>query len=129
MQRIILKSLTSLLIIISLSNVGLAQSEGFNRAKVLKITSLSAAFNVATITSSGFIDSTNVANVDLPGWFYGTIAMEHLPLYALNPVEGIKYSGVQAGLLGIHLATQSSPFVTLTPFNVYLKSSFYSTYR
>ncbi len=91
--------------------------------------SLSAAVSVATITSTRFLDSTQVADVDLPWLIYGSIAMEHLPLYALDPAQGIKYSAIQAGLLGVHLATQSSAFVTLAPFNVYLKSSFYSTYQ
>ena len=122
-----------LLLAVSQPSVTKGQNEvvsgGYSRAQVLKTTGLSAALSIATITGTGLIDSTDVANVDLPGWFYGLIAMEHLPLYALDPAQGIKYSAMQAGFLGVHLATQSSPFVTLTPFNVYLKSSFYSTYH
>jgi len=104
-------------------------TDGLTRAQILKITGLSAAVSVATIAGTGTLDTTKVADLDLPLWFYSTIAMEHLPLYALDPAQGIKYSGIQAGLLGLHLATQSSPFYTLAPFNIYLKTSFYSTYQ
>ncbi len=120
-------------VLVSLPAAVKAQDEvvpgGYTRAQVLKTTGLSAALSLATITSTGFIDSTQVADVDLPGWFYGIIALEHIPLYALEPAQGIKYSALQTGLLGAHLATRSSPFRTLAPFNVYLKSSFYSTYQ
>ena len=133
MHKAAIISFVILFFVVSLPIVSHAQSEpvpeGLSRAQVLKTTGLSAAFSVVTITSTGLLDTTQVADVDLPWWFYGTIAMQHLPLYAFDPAQGIKYSALQAGLLGLHLATQSSPFLTLSPFNVYLKTSFYSTYQ
>ena len=97
MQSKMLNTIIALLVLASLPIVSHAQSEGLTRAQVQKTTGLSAALSLVTITTTGFLDSTQVSDVSLPGWFYGAIAMEHLPLYALDPVQGIKYSAMQAG--------------------------------
>lgn len=112
------------------NNSSYVETEGrtFTRAQVLKFPLISTALSVVTVTSIGFIDSVDIADVDIPWWLSASIATQHLPMYQIDKRRGMKYSLAEAGLLTSHYATKNSPTATLLPFNLYLKTAWYSTY-
>lgn len=113
--------------------IGVPESVGvgdaYSHAQVLSYTGLSAAFSFLTVTGIGFIAPSDLATFHLPWWLYATMGAEHLPLYLLDSPLAPAYTIAEAGLLGLHLGTLESSFVTETPLNGYLKTAFYSTYE
>ncbi len=79
-----------------------------------------ATENGLTVLESGY--------VDIPWWLSASIATQHLPMYQFDTRLGMRYSIAEAGFLTSHYATKNSPTVTLLPFNLYLKTAWYSTY-
>ena len=104
------------------------ETGNYTRAQVLKYPSISAALSVVTATGVGFIDSVDIADVDVPWWLPAIISTQHLPMYQLDTRLGMRYSLAEVGFLTAHYATKNSPAVTLLPFNMYLKTAWYSTY-
>jgi len=70
------------------------ETEGSNytRAQVLKYPLISTAISVASVTGVGLIDSTDIANVDIPWLLSASIATQHLPMYQFNTRLGMRYS-------------------------------------
>ena len=127
---IALKKLTPLLLILipAVSAIGQNEAGNYTRAQVLKYPLISTALSVVTVTSIGAIDSTEIADVEIPGWFSAIIATQHLPMYKVDKDLGIRYSIAEGGFLTAHYATKTRPTMTLLPFNLYLKTAWYSTY-
>ncbi len=117
---------------ISLFGVSKAQNEsdieGLTRAQILKYPMISTALSVVTVTSIGAIDSTDIADLKIPGWFSAIIATQHLPMYKVDKDLGMRYSIAGGSFLAGHLVTKDRPTITLLPFNLYLKTAWYSTY-
>ncbi|MCK4976461.1 MAG: CPBP family intramembrane metalloprotease [Anaerolineales bacterium] len=105
-----------------------SELEGLTRAQVLKYPMISTAMSVVTVTSIGAIDSAEIADVKIPGWFSAIIATQHLPMYKIDKDLGKRYSIAEGGFLAAHYATKTRPSITLLPFNLYLKTAWYSTY-
>lgn len=103
--------------------------KSYSRAQVLSFTGLSTAFSVLTVTGIGFVDPADLAAFRLPWWLYATMGAEHLPLYLLNSPLAPAYTIAEAGLLGLHLGTLKSPFITEIAMNSYAMTGFYSTYE
>ncbi|NQT26919.1 CPBP family intramembrane metalloprotease [candidate division KSB1 bacterium] len=104
-------------------------SEGLSRAQVLKYPLISTALSIATVTGIGRIDSADLANYKTPWWLDASIATQHLPIYQLDKQLGMRYSLIEGGFLAAHYATKSSsPTITGTALNLYLKTAYYSTY-
>ena len=100
----------------------------YTRAQVLKYPLISTALSIATVTGVGLIDSADIADVEIPLWLSASIATQHLPMYQIDKSLGMKYSLAETGLLTSYYATRNSPTVSLLPFNMYLKTAWYSTY-
>jgi len=97
--------------------------------QVLKYPMISTGINVAMVGSAGFLDSADVADVDVPLWFNALITAEHMPLYAQDKKLAMKYSISHASLIGGHYLSKNSPTLTLVPFNAHIKTAMFSTYE
>ncbi len=110
------------------SQFGVAQGD-VSHWQVLQQPAKSVAANIATVTAIGFIDSTDLANYDVPWWLPTIISTQHMPMYKLNPKIGLRYSILEAGFLGAHYATKKNPSVTQAAINLYTKTAWYCSYE
>ncbi len=121
-----------LICIFSLPIVVVAQddinTEGLTRVQILKQPLISTAFSIATVTGVGFIDSVDFENMEVPWWLSATAVPMHLPMYQIDKGLGRRYSIAEAGFLASYYATKSSPTFAELPYNLYLKTAWYSTY-
>ncbi len=117
-----------LLMVILLGPQDLAAEE-LTRREVLKYPLYSIGASVAMVSSAGFIDSVDVADLNIPFWFSSLITIEHLPLYAQDRTLATKYSLGHAALTGAHYATNHNPTLSLVPFNAHIKVAMFSSYE
>ncbi len=124
-----ISAIVALILVASLPTISSAQGTGLTRKEVLRNPLMSASVSVITANSIGFLDSTDLANAQLPWWMPTIIGTQHLPMYKVNPGLAKKYSIAEGIFLGTHYATRNQYTFTKTAVNLYMMTAWYSSYH
>lgn len=110
------------------SNLDMTRRSIYTRSDVLKHAGLSFLPTIGLITGIGSLDSSEIANLEIPDWMLGAMVSQHLPIYLTDKNKAMKYSAFELGSLGAFKAIQDETTYAFIPFHFFLYSGWYSSY-
>ena len=100
-------------------NSDMIERDIYTRSDVLKRAGLSFLPTVGLITGLGSLDSSEIANLEIPDWMLGIMATQHLPIYLTDKNKAMKYSAFELGSLGMFKAAQEQTTYAFIPLHFF----------